>query len=170
MIKFLFALAMACTVPLFGQSTSSDEETSITIGGKLIRVEYGAPQMHGRMIFGKFVPYGKVWRAGANEPTMLYTDADLEIGRKKIKRGAYSLWIYVDDRWKLIINEQTRLQTGSRGGYNEERDVGRFAMSMSKSPVPIEQFKITLTEDGPNLLKLQMEWEKTIASVQIVVK
>jgi hypothetical protein len=101
---------------------------------------------------------------------MLYTEADLQIGRIKIKRGSYSLWLYVDTRWKLIINDLMRAQRGLLNGYDEGHDVGRVQMDMNKSPAPIEQFRISLTEEAPDLLKLQMEWENAIASAPIVVR
>jgi hypothetical protein len=167
-VKIFLALAFGTLA--FGQYTSSDEETSVRIAGKSIRIEYSAPQMHGRKIFGKLVPWNQVWRPGANDPPMLYTEADLQIGRMKIKNGSYSLWLYVDTQWKLIVNEDLRRQGGLRDGYNQDRDVGRVAMKMRRSSEPIEQFKISLSEDGGDLVRLQMEWENTIASVPILVK
>ena len=80
MTKTLFVLALGfCATSAFAQYTSPEATTSVTIAGKHIKIDYHAPQMHGRKIFGGLEPYGKAWRAGANEATALHTDADLQI-------------------------------------------------------------------------------------------
>jgi hypothetical protein len=156
-------VAMALVCPAFGQFTSPPAQTSVTVGGKTIAIKYHAPSMHDRKIFGGLEPYGKVWRAGANDATALHTDADLQIKNLTVPKGDYTLFVWLDAKqWQLIVNKQTR-QWGLE--YHKEQDLGRVPMDMSKPPAPIDTFKITLTTN-----KLQMEWENTIASVPVVVK
>ncbi|HWZ32247.1 MAG TPA: DUF2911 domain-containing protein [Bryobacteraceae bacterium] len=161
-MKTLLA-ALAIVIPAFGQYTSPPAQTSVTVGGKAITIAYHAPSMHDRKIFGGLEPYGKVWRAGANEATALHTDADLQIKNLTVPKGDYTLFVWLDAKqWQLIVNKQT----GQWGlDYDKSRDLGRVLMDMSKPPSPIDTFKITLTNS-----KLQLEWENTIASVPVVVK
>ena len=147
----------------FAQFTSPPADTSVTIGGKKITIKYCAPQMHGRKIFGGLEPYGRVWRAGANDATALHTDATLQIKKLTVPAGDYTVFIFLDPKqWQLVINKQTG-QWGLE--YHEDQDLGRVPMDMSKPAAPIDKFKITLSA-----AKLQMEWENTIASVPFTVK
>ncbi len=149
--------------PMFAQFTSPAANTSVTVGGKKITIDYHAPSMHGRKIFGGLVPYGRVWRAGANEATALHTEADLQIKDLKVPKGDYTLFVLPDPKgFQLIVNKQTG-QWGLE--YNKAQDLGRVPMDLAATPGPVETFKITL---APN--KLSMEWENTVASVPIVAK
>jgi hypothetical protein len=161
------AAALLTTAPLMAQQ-SPPAETSVTIAGKAIRIQYAAPSMRGRKIFGGLEPYGRVWRAGANDATALHTDANLDIGGLSVPKGDYTLFVYLDpNQWQLIVSKQT----GEWGlDYNPSRDLGRVKMDMSKPPKPIETYKMTLSSVGANKGKLQLAWENTIAEVGITVK
>ncbi len=169
MIKTTFVMAFAfCANIALAQYDSPAANTSITVGGKKITIDYHAPQMHHRKIFGELEPYGKVWRAGANEATALHTDADLQIKDLNVPKGNYTLFVWLDQKqWQLIVNKQTG-QWGLE--YHQDRDLGRVPMDMSKPASPIDVYKMTLSAAGANRAKLQLEWENTIASVPIVVK
>ena len=164
-------LAFALSAPLFegvAQAQSPPADTSVTINGKTITIKYSAPSMRGRKIFGGLEPYGKVWRAGANEATALHTDADLDMGGLKVPKGNYTLFVWLDQtQWKLIVNKQT----GQWGlSYDQSQDLGRVNMKMSKPPAPVETFKITLAKAGGDKGTLTMEWENTVASVPFTVQ
>ena len=152
----------------FGQYNSPPADTSVTIGGKKISITYHAPSMHGRKIFGGLEPYGKVWRAGANEATALHTDVDLQIKSLTVPKGDYTLFIALDPKqWQLVINKQTG-QWGLE--YHKEQDLGRVPLDMSKPSAPIETYKITLSSADSHSGKLQFEWETTVAAVPFTVK
>jgi hypothetical protein len=147
---------------------SPPAETSITIAGNTLTVKYSAPSMRGRKIFGALVPFGKVWRAGANEATAFHTDADLDLGGLAVPKGNYTLYVLPEEnQWTLIVNKQTG-QWGTV--YNENMDLGRVKMNPEHSATPIETYKITLLSTGPRTGKLQLEWENTIAWVPFTVK
>lgn len=147
---------------------SPPAETSIVIDGKRISIDYSAPSMRGRQIFGGLEAYGRVWRAGANAATTLKTEADLNINGLAVPKGEYTLYVLLDkDQWQLIVNKQTG-QWGTE--YSEGQDLGRVKMTMSKPQAPIETFKIALSSAGTNKGKLTMEWENTVASVPFTVK
>jgi hypothetical protein len=150
------------------QYTSPAATTSVAFGDKQVRVSYHAPSMHGRQILGGLVPYGQVWRAGANQATLLHTDADLTIGKLVVPKGDYSLYILPGEKeWTLIINTQTGQWGIKRDGSTSQdptKDLGRVAMKLTKPAAPVETFAITLTKDG-NQGALAMAWENTVATV-----
>ena len=160
-------VAAFLATPLTAQQ-SPPAETSVTVAGKLIRINYSAPSMRGRKIFGGLEPYNHVWRAGANDATALHTDANLDISGLSVPKGDYTLFVYLDpQQWQLIVSKQT----GEWGlDYDKSHDLGRVKMDMSKPPKPIETYKMTLSSLGGNKGKLQLAWENTIAEVTITVK
>jgi hypothetical protein len=165
--RFGIIAALFAAACLYAQQ-SPPAETSVTIAGKMIRINYSAPSMRGRKIFGELEPYGRVWRAGANAATALHTDANLDIGGLAVPKGDYTLFVYLDPKqWLLVVSKAT----GEWGlDYDPGRDLGRVKMEMSKPPKPIETYKMDLSSEGGNKGKLRLEWENTIADVPITVK
>jgi len=173
LMPVLAALA-GCSSPSSSGQPSPALQTSVTIGGKKLSIDYSAPSVRGRQIFGEGGllsrdPTYPAWRAGANAATSFHTDADLEIGSLQVPKGDYTLYVWVQDpdNWQLIVNRQTG-QWGLE--YNASMDLGRVPLLMSKPPSLIETYKMTLSEAGPSQAKLQLEWEQHIASVGITVK
>ena len=147
---------------------SPPAKTSVTIDGRKIAINYSAPSMRKRVIFGGLEPYYKVWRAGANDATLLRTGADLEFKGLLVPKGEYSLFVWLDPKqWQLIVNKQTG-QSGLE--YRPERDLGRAPMDMSRPPKPIETYKITLVKTVGAEGQLKLAWENTIASIDFVVR
>lgn len=133
--------------------------------GKKITVDYGRPYTRNRKIMGGLVPYGKVWRTGANAATGFITDTPLTIGNANVPAGSYTLYTIPDENgWKLIISKQTG-QWGTE--YNEAQDLTRVDMKLAKTPSPVDQFTISFDKQGPNAAIMKMEWENTSASVEI---
>jgi DUF2911 family protein len=166
--RFAFVAAFLATAPLMMAQQSPAAQTSVAIAGKTIRIDYSAPSMRGRKIFGGLEPYGRVWRAGANSATALHTDANLDIGGLSVPKGDYTLFVYLDPKqWQLVISKAT----GEWGlDYDQNHDLGRVKMDMSKPPKPIETYKMTLSSLGANKAKLQLAWENTVAEVPITLK
>jgi hypothetical protein len=137
-------------------------------GGKTVKTRYSSPRMKGRRIYGDLVPFGKVWRAGANEATTFVTSSDLLVGGKTVPAGSYTIFtIPGADKWTLIINKKT----GEWGiPYKYESDeLARVDMNVSKLPAPVENFSIDYDKSGSGCT-LQMDWETTRASVDITAK
>ena len=150
------------------QRKSPHEAVSVDLGGHKITITYGRPYMKNRKIVGGLVPYGKVWRTGADEATVLQTDVDLDINGLKVPKGEYALFtLPTKDGWTLIVNK-TAKQWGAFD-YKQADDLGRAPMQVSKSSSPVEEFTITLTPAGGNAATLKMEWENTVASVPVKV-
>src|SRR5215472_7869460 len=137
-------------------------------GGKSIKTDYSSPRMNGRKIFGDLVPFGKVWRTGANEATTFVTSGDVVVGGKTIPAGSYTLFTVPNpDKWTLIISKKT----GEWGiPYKYESDEqGRYDMSASKTAAPVENFTISFHEMG-NGCHMYMDWENTRATIEISEK
>jgi len=147
---------------------SPHETVELALNGKKITVVYGRPSMKGRKIVGALVPYGAVWRTGADEATVLTTEADLTIGTLAVPAGSYSLFTLPSESgWKLIVNKVNK-QWGAFT-YDEKQDLGRVDMKVGKTSAPVEQFTLTLAEAGKGGA-LKLEWENTSASVDLKVK
>lgn len=151
-----------------GRGGSPHDRTEWTIDGATISIEYGRPLARGRAIFGALVPYGKVWRTGADEATTLTTDKTLAFGTLTVPPGTYTLWTLPDDKapWKLVVNKETG-QWGT--AYKEAQDLGRAEMKTEALPAAVEQLAIGI-EDTPAGAVLQIDWEKTRASIAFTVK
>jgi hypothetical protein len=137
-------------------------------GGKTITTNYSSPRMKGRKIYGGLVPYGAVWRTGANEATTFVTTADVTVGGTRVPAGSYTIFTLPNaDGWKLIVNKKT----GEWGiPYKYESDeLARIDMKVSKLPSPIENFTISYVKSGSGCT-MNLDWETTRASVEITSK
>lgn len=133
--------------------------------GKKITVDYGAPSVRGRKIMGTLVPYGKVWRTGANEATGFVTDTDLMIGDTKVPAGKYTLFTLPgESTWQLIVNKQTG-QWGLK--YDESQDLARIPLKVGKTSAPVEMMKISFDGSGGTATTMNIEWENTKLSVPV---
>ena len=151
-------------------------ETSVSLGGKNIAIEYSAPSVKGRKIFGgtgALQPDNTVWRAGANNATTLRTDGDIMIGNLNVPAGDYTLYVFLDPKgWQLVVSKQTGQWGINRDGsttLDDSKAVGRTPMKMSKPAAMVETYKMTLAGKGKNGT-LTLEWENVSASVNITAK
>jgi hypothetical protein len=164
--------AVIASAPLMAQDkppASPPGETSVKFdNGKTVTIKYSRPSMRGRKIYGDLVPYGKVWRTGANAATSLSTDTALDIGGTNVPAGDYTLYTVPGEKsWQLVVNKQTG-QWGTK--YDEGQDLARIPMKVSRLPSGLEIFTITLDKTGAKSATLKLEWELTSASVNITEK
>lgn len=132
-----------------------------TIGGARIAVDYGVPRKRGRDIFGALVPFGDVWRTGANRATHLTTNRDLVVGGTRVPAGSYTLFtIPGPDDWTLIINSATDI-TGT--AHDPDQDFARIPMDVRTLDRTVEDFTIVVDEDG----FLRLQWDRTEAYVPV---
>ena len=167
MVVILAAVVLAQDQPK--QPLSPAGTASVTFAdGKTVSIAYSRPSMRGRKIFGDLVPYGQIWRTGANSATSLKTDVDLTIGGTAVPAGSYTLYsIPGETAWKLVINKQTG-QWGT--DYDEKQDLARVDMKVAKNATPTEQFTISLDKTGGNSATLKLDWADTSASVAVAEK
>ena len=173
-IAFLMCTVLALSILASAQMGSEKQRPSPAASaqckfsdGKSIKVNYSSPRAKGRQIFGGLVPYGEVWRTGANEATTFVTDANLSIGGKDVPAGSYTIFTVPNkDKWSLVISKKT----GEWGiPYPEGNDLGRYDMSVSKTSGPVENFTISFHEMG-NGCHMYIDWENTRATIEISEK
>lgn len=133
--------------------------------GKTAIVDYSSPRAKGRKIFGGIVPYGQVWRAGANEATTFVLNTDLTVGGKLIPAGSYTIFAIPEaDKWILIINKKTGEWGIPYAG--EATELARIPMQVSTLPSAAENFTIAFDKNRTGCT-MRMDWETTRASVEI---
>lgn len=132
----------------------------------VVKVYYSQPQKKGREIFGFKVPYGKVWRTGANEAVEFKAYQDIEIGGKKLKAGTYSLFtIPGEKQWTVIINSD--LDYWGAYSYNEDKDVLRVTVDSKSLSEVVEAFSIRFEDQGGKKAVMRMAWDKTLVEVPL---
>jgi hypothetical protein len=159
-----FTLLAACQDKSKKPSPPAQAQCKLS-DGKTITVDYSSPRAKGRKIFGDLVPYGQVWRTGANDATTFVTDTNLTVGGKDVPAGHYTIFtVPSSDKWTLIINKKT----GEWGiPYKYEGDeLARVDMKVSPTSSPVENFTIAFDQKG-NSCTLNVSWENTQASVDI---
>jgi hypothetical protein len=138
--------------------------------GKTIKIDYSSPRAKGRKIFGEasekaLVPYGQIWRTGANDATTFVTDTNLNVGGKAVPAGSYTIFtVPKADAWSLVISKKTGEWGTDYPG--EKEDLVRVPMTVSKTSAPVENFTIAFDQAGSKCT-LRNEWENTRASVEI---
>ncbi len=140
---------------------------NVVLGGGSITIKYNSPQMRGRKIMGDLVPYGKVWRTGANPATTLITSVPLKFGTLLVAAGTHTIYTLPSaDIWQLIINNQT----GQWGlTYTESMDLGRIPMQAKPMAAPQEGMSLSFENSTAKSTELHMRWETTDRYVAITV-
>lgn len=153
---------------------SAPATVSADIDGNQVKIAYSRPGMKDpksgemRKIWGGLVPFGKVWRTGANEATLLTTQQPIEIGGFQLAAGTYSLFTVpqADGSAKLVINKKT----GQWGiPYNEDQEkaneLARLDLKMSKTNATVDPFTMAVEKTGPGAGVIKLAWEKTQYSI-----
>jgi hypothetical protein len=166
----LIITALLGASPLMAQQkrVSPHETISAVLDGNSVTVVYGRPYTKdphsgkARKIWGGLVPFGKVWRTGADEATLLTTQKPIMLGETPIPAGTYSLYTLPakDGSAKLIVNKQTG-QWGTE--YDEKQDLARVDLKKETLDKPVDQFTMAIAEGG----ELKLMWENTGYSVPI---
>ena len=139
--------------------------------GKTVKIDYSSPRAKGRKIFGTssekaLVPYGEIWRTGANESTTFVTDTNVTVGGKPVPAGSYTIFtVPKADEWWLVISKKTGEWGTDYPG--EKEDLTRAPMKVSKTAAPVENFLIAFDSGSGSKCTLRMEWENTRASIEI---
>jgi hypothetical protein len=162
---FCSAGAQDLKLPVLSPSSSISQEISTS----KIEINYSRPSLRGRKMFGDVVPYGMVWRTGANSATKITFGEDVSIGGTSVKAGSYSLYtIPGEQEWEIIINKNT----GNWGanGYDTKDDVVRTKVRSSVLQTPVETFTITIGSIGFSSCTIDLSWERTHVSIPVGIQ
>lgn len=157
-------------MPAEGRQSPLDSLT-VTVGSHPVKVCYGRPSLRGRRMLGSSsVPYGKLWRTGANEPTIFHTPVALKVAGVEVPAGTYSLYTVPDEKqWEIIVNRATS-QWGHESRYTAEveaQEVGRGKAPAESLAQPVETFTIRSEPGKAKGATLILEWEKSRVKIPV---
>lgn len=156
----------AQTLKTPAKSPMSTVKQAVGLGD--ITVEYGRPSKNNRVIFGELLPYGELWRTGANSPTKITLGEDVSINGKEVKAGTYSVFsIPSQTEWTIILNKNMNIW--GTDGYAEADDVARFLVKPTKLNDPVETFTIQFSNTKPTQVTLDLMWDNVKVSADISV-
>jgi len=173
-VSLLFIATALCAnaqitvkVPSLSPNAKFTQDFSISS----IEVSYSRPSMRGRRIFGDVtsdvIPFGKVWRTGANAPTKIKIGEEMEIAGHKVKAGEYALYtIPGKEKWEVILNTGTGAWTAE--GYPRDFDIARFFIKPLTIEGDVQTFTIQVTDITYTTCKLELLWERTKIAIPIV--
>lgn len=159
----LFTLCMLSAITSYAQQiqmpqASPAAKISQKIGLTDVTVEYSRPSTKGRKIFGELVPYGEVWRTGANAATIITFSTDVTIEKNDLPAGTYALYAIPNkDQWTIILSENTKLWGAV--GYNKDEDVLRFNVKPGKTGQKYETMEINFVNMTDTGADLAIKWE-----------
>lgn len=131
----------------------------VSLNGKQVTIHYNSPRIKGRKIGVEVVPYGKIWRTGANPATTFITTTNLKIGTLDVPAGTYTIYTLPSaDQWLLIVNKQTG-QWGTE--YSESKDLGRTPMQGKTLPSSQEDMSISFEHIRGSSTELHVKWATT---------
>jgi hypothetical protein len=158
-VLFTSAQSIKTPQPSPGQTIKQD------FGVSSIELNYSRPGIKGRKIFGDLVPYGKVWRTGANSATRIKFSDEVTIGGQTLKAGEYAIYtIPNENEWEIIINKGSA-NWGT--DYKQEDDILRVKATPVKLDDPVETFTMQFANVKSNSTDLQIMWDRTLVSVPI---
>ena len=153
-----------------GRGGSPHVKSEYTVDGANISITYGRPSLKGRAVGKDVAPYGKPWRTGADEATILTTDKALKFGSVSLAPGSYTLNTEPGEtEWQLVVGK-----LGAKGEaqwgipYQKDLEIGRAPMKVGKTAAPVEQLTISIDDTGAGGT-LRVEWGTTSATIPFTV-
>jgi hypothetical protein len=151
------------TLPLASQSATVTQRVGLTD----VSLTYHRPAVGGRAIWGSIVPYGQVWRAGANENTVLTLGTDATVGGVRVPAGSYGLhMIPTASAWTVILNKEH--QAWGSFFYDQKDDAARFTVTPQAAPF-VERLAYTLDDPTETSVVATLRWEKLAVPIRIEV-
>ncbi len=168
------ASALSCAALLTTLSSAQDGKplpsppatATVSLAGQTLTIHYNSPSLRGRRVGGpEIVPYGQVWRTGANPATSFTTPVSLHIGNTLVPAGSYTIYTLPQPgKWQLIVNKQVG-QWGTV--YNQDQDLGRIPMQNHTLPSPQEVMSISFDDIKKDSAVMHIRWDTTDEAVKI---
>jgi hypothetical protein len=168
-IVMVFTVAAAVETRQARQRASPHESVSATVDGSEMTIVYGRPYMRGRTIFGRLIPWDRVWCPGADEATTLDSSRPLRLGNLMVPAGPHTIWILpTPDTWTLVVSKEA---SGFHTNYNPSADLGRIEMMKRSVSDPVEQLTFAIAKSATGTGgTIAMTWETTEVSVPFTVE
>ena len=170
MKKLMLAILAICSFAVSAQNLrtpapSPTQTISQDFALSSIQINYSRPAMKGRKIFGDLVPFGAIWRTGANGPTTVSFGEDVSVGGKAVKAGKYNL-ISIPNKseWTIILVKEDQ----NAFNYKEGSDVARFTVPAKSLPFEVENFTIMLSDQTSNSVNIELIWSNTYVDIPVV--
>jgi hypothetical protein len=149
-------------IPVASPKQKVEQQFSMT----KITVDYGRPGIKGRKVFGELVPFGKVWRAGANSATKVTFEQNVDFGGKEVKAGSYALFVIpMEKEWKVMLNKDAN-QWGAYS-YDEKLNVIEFTVPVQKMADKQEWFEISVNPVDIHSAEMLIKWDMTKIAIPI---
>lgn len=140
------------------------------VGFTTIGIDYSRPAARGRKIFGDLVPYGRIWRVGANASTKITVDFEIQVMGNKLPVGTYALYAFPEeDEWEIVFHKNITYWGDGRKEYNAEEDVFRIALKPEESSAYHENFLIAFDSITHDSASLNLYWAHTKISIPMTV-
>lgn len=140
------------------------------VGLSKITIEYSRPAVRGRILFGELVPYGRIWRVGANESTKLTVDSDMVVLGNMLPKGTYALYAFPEkDSWEVVFHKNTRHWGDGRKNYDPVEDAFRIEITPKRTQTWQENFLITFDEISHNSIIMKWLWGYTEVAIPLSV-
>lgn len=163
-IAGLFTMLLATVMIATAQDTKEAPKSPAAITkNKVAEISYSQPSKKGREIFGSLVPYGEIWRTGANMSTDITVKKDITVGGKELKAGTYAIFtIPQENEWTIIFNGVPKQRGASEYEKNKDKNVLEITAPVTKTNTVKEKFTITLDKTSMNF-----EWDNVKVSVPV---
>jgi len=137
-----------------------------TAKNSFAEVSYSQPSKRGRVIFGELVPYGQIWRTGANMSTDITFNSDVLFAGKEVKKGSYAIFtIPEENEWTVILNSKTKQRGSTEYEVNKDKNVLEVKVPVTRTTKVQEQFLISFEKDN-----LVFSWDQTQVKVPLKKK
>jgi len=174
-MKRLAFICFLCTTSFgFAQldhpKSSPAAQVSQEVGFTKITVDYSRPAARGRTIFGELVPYGRIWRVGANQSTKISVDSDIEVAGNTLTKGTYALYAFPEkEAWEIVFHKNTSHWGDGRKNYNPEEDAFRVTINPKVTETHQENFLISFDNITHDSCQMIWHWAKTKVVIPISV-
>lgn len=170
---YLFLFAGVVSAATFGQITAPQPspftKVEQEVGLTNVTLEYSRPGMRDRKVFGNLVPFGEIWRTGANSNTKITFSDDVEIGGKELKKGTYAIYTKPEkDKWEVMFYTETN-NWGNPQKWDDSKVALKTNAEVSQLPFPMETFTIFIDDLKNDGAVLNFVWENTVASIAFKV-
>ena len=167
MAVFAFGIQMQAQVTTPQASPKADFEQ--VVGLTKVEVEYARPSKKGRLVYGELVPYGKIWRTGANENTIITFSDDVVVDGKTLPKGEYALYTLPKaDAWEFIFYNDTK-NWGLPAQWDESKVMLRTKVTPVNLSKDVEFFSILVNPIDENNGELILQWERTAVPMKFKV-